>query len=220
MADFRLKILEEARNILDKEGGSRSEKETVIKLLDILAASLEKLAPGDNESIQILAHELINNRSLLAMLRQQTDELDALKKLSINLTSSLDLPDVLDAVVSEAMRLIENAHDVNIFLYKNNKLSFGRDAQQTLGNPQVQWLNLYRGARWGNDHCRRYAEASSLSECAYQLDWFDHRYSFKSGKYSGRSHESFPLHRGRLFPFRIAIAQPAFRSGSSCYLKC
>src|SRR5919108_2184312 len=125
MADFRLKILEEARNILDKEGGSRSEKETVIKLLDILAASLEKLAPGDNESIQILAHELINNRSLLAMLRQQTDELDALKKLSINLTSSLDLPDVLDAVASEAVRLIENARDVNIFLYRNYRLSFG-----------------------------------------------------------------------------------------------
>jgi diguanylate cyclase (GGDEF)-like protein len=137
MGDFRLKILEEARNILNKEGGSRSEKETMMKLLDILAASLEKLAPGNNESIQILAHELINNRALLAMLRQQTEELDALKKLSINLTSSLDLPDVLDAVVSEAMRLIENAHDVNIFLYKNNKLSFGAalDAHGTRNKP-------------------------------------------------------------------------------------
>jgi diguanylate cyclase (GGDEF)-like protein len=72
-----------------------------------------------------MARDLISNRSLLAMLKQQTDELDALKKLSINLTSSLDLSDVLDAVASEAMRLIPDTRDINIFLYKNHKLSFG-----------------------------------------------------------------------------------------------
>jgi diguanylate cyclase (GGDEF)-like protein len=106
-------------------------------LLDILAASFEKLSPEESESIQIVARELINNRALLATLKQQTDELDALKKLSINLTSSLDLPDVLDAVVSEAVRLIENARDVNIFLYKNHKLSFGAalDADGTRNRP-------------------------------------------------------------------------------------
>jgi diguanylate cyclase (GGDEF)-like protein len=137
MGDLRLRILTEARNILEEEGGSQSEKESVIKLLDILTASFEKLFPEDNESLQIVARELINNRSLLTTLKQQTDELDALKKLSINLTSSLDLPDVLDAVVSEAVRLIENARDVNIFLYKNHKLSFGAalDADGTRNKP-------------------------------------------------------------------------------------
>jgi diguanylate cyclase (GGDEF)-like protein len=137
MGDLRLRILAEARNILEEEGGSQSENESVVKLLDILTASLEKLFPEENESIQIVARELINNRSLLATLKQQTDELDALKKLSINLTSSLDLPDVLDAVVSEAVRLIENARDVNIFLYKNHKLSFGAalDADGTRNRP-------------------------------------------------------------------------------------
>jgi diguanylate cyclase (GGDEF)-like protein len=137
MADYRLRILTEARNILEKEGGSEGERETLLKLLDILTSSLEKISPGDNNGIEHLAHELINNRSLLAMLRQQTDELDALKKLSLNLTSSLDLPDVLDAVVSEAMRLIENARDINIFLYKNHKLSFGAalDADGTRNRP-------------------------------------------------------------------------------------
>ena len=137
MGDLRLRILAEARNILEQEGGSQSEKESVTKLLDILTASLEKIFPNDNNSLQLLADALISNRSLLAMLKQQTDELDALKKLSINLTSSLDLPDVLDAVVSEAMRLIENARDVNIFLYKNHKLSFGAalDADGTRNRP-------------------------------------------------------------------------------------
>ena len=137
MGDIRLSILAEARNILEKEGGSRSERETLVKLLDILTAALEKSSPDDNESLQKVAGDLLNNRALLAILRQQTDELDALKKLSINLTSSLDLPDVLDAVVSEAMRLIENAHDVNIFLYRNQKLSFGAalDADGTRNRP-------------------------------------------------------------------------------------
>lgn len=137
MGDHRLKILTEARNILEKEGGSQSEREAILKLLDILTASLEKFSPENNDAIENIAREVINNRLLLAMLKQQTDELDALKKLSINLTSSLDLPDVLDAVVSEAMRLIENARDVNIFLYKNHRLSFGAalDADGTRNRP-------------------------------------------------------------------------------------
>lgn len=135
MGDHRLEILTEARKILEKEGGTQNEKEALLKLLDILTASLEKISPKDN--MENIAQELINNRSLLAMLKQQTDELDALKKLSINLTSSLDLPDVLDAVVTEAMRLIDNARDVNIFLYKNHRLSFGAalDADGTRNRP-------------------------------------------------------------------------------------
>ncbi|HSB02543.1 MAG TPA: hypothetical protein VLE49_17970, partial [Anaerolineales bacterium] len=124
MDNLRLNILTEARTILEQDSVSPSDRESLLKLLDILTASLEKLSPGDVKSMEAIACELINQRALLAMLRQQTAELDALKKLSINLTSSLDLPDVLDAVVSEAMRLIENTRDVNIFLYKNRKLSF------------------------------------------------------------------------------------------------
>ncbi|HJQ13699.1 MAG TPA: sensor domain-containing diguanylate cyclase [Anaerolineales bacterium] len=125
MGDFRLKILAEARSILEQEAGSQTEKKSLIKLLDILTASVEKIFPEDHDRVQTIARELIDHQALLAILKQQTDELDALKELSIHLTSSLDLPDVLDAVVLEAMRLIENARDVNIFLYKNHKLSFG-----------------------------------------------------------------------------------------------
>jgi diguanylate cyclase (GGDEF)-like protein len=137
MGDLRLKILAEARNILEREGGSHTEKESLIKLLDILTASAEKISPENNNLIQNIARELIDHQALLAILKQQTDELDTLKKLSIHLTSSLDLPDVLDAVVSEAVRLIDNARDVNIFLYKNHKLSFGAalDAEGTRNKP-------------------------------------------------------------------------------------
>lgn len=115
----------DAYKALQAKGSPASENEELLKLLDILSTALERHSPTPAEHMEELAKSLIDNHALLAMLKQQTDELDALKKLSINLTSSLDLPDVLDAVVTEAMRLTENTRDVNIFLYKNHKLSFG-----------------------------------------------------------------------------------------------
>jgi len=138
MGDFRLQILAEARKILEQQEGTQAEKESLIKLLDILTASAERIFPDDNNHVQNIARELIDHQALLAILKQQTDELDALKELSIHLTSSLDLPDVLDAVVSEAVRLIDNARDVNIFLYKNHKLSFGA-ALDAEGNRDKPW---------------------------------------------------------------------------------
>jgi len=125
MIETRRKILTDAYQALKAKGSSPAENEELIKLLDILTMALERHSPTPAEHMEELAKSLIDNHTLLAMLKQQTDELDALKKLSINLTSSLDLPAVLDAVVREAMRLIENTRDVNIFLFKNHKLSFG-----------------------------------------------------------------------------------------------
>jgi diguanylate cyclase (GGDEF)-like protein len=125
MGDTRLKILALARRALEEQGGSPSEWEYLLKLLDILSASIENHAAEYDEKTEYLVQGLFDNRALLAMLKQQTDELDALRKLSIHLTSSLDLPDVLDAVCTEAMRLIANAKDVQIFLYKTKRLTFG-----------------------------------------------------------------------------------------------
>ncbi len=138
MGDTRLKILTLARHALEQQGGSLEEREYLSKLLDILSASIEKYSAEYTESTERLVQGLFDNRALLAMLKQQTDELDALKKLSIHLTSSLDLPDVLDAVTSETMRLIENARDVHIFLYKNKKLNFGA-ALDSEGNRNKVW---------------------------------------------------------------------------------
>jgi diguanylate cyclase (GGDEF)-like protein len=138
MGDTRLKILTLARHALEQQGGSPEEREYLLKLLDILSLSIEKYSAEYTESTERLVQGLFDNRALLAMLKQQTDELDALKKLSIHLTSSLDLPDVLDAVTSETMRLIENARDVHIFLYKNKKLNFGA-ALDSEGNRNKVW---------------------------------------------------------------------------------
>src|SRR3990172_11090241 len=121
---LRLTILHEARESLTQEALNDSEKEALINLLDILIMSLEKYVTPENlagES-RVLAEKLVSSQALLSLAAQQADELDALKILSLNLTASLDLPTVLDAVVKEAMRLVNNARAVHIFLYANSKL--------------------------------------------------------------------------------------------------
>lgn len=136
MGDTRSKILSDARLLLEELNVSQSERDSVLTLLEILAAATEKYSVP-NGTVEGLAQGLIDHQALLFLLKQQTDELDTLKKLSLNLTSSLDLPDVLDAVATEAMRLIDNALNVNIFLYKNHKLSFGAalDSDGTRNKP-------------------------------------------------------------------------------------
>jgi diguanylate cyclase (GGDEF)-like protein len=125
--NLRLALLHQARESLAQQDLTDSEKDILITLLDILILSLEKYVTPENlagES-RILAEKLISSQSLLTLATQQADELDALKILSLNLTASLDLPTVLDAVVKEAMRLVNNARAAHIFLYINNKLEFG-----------------------------------------------------------------------------------------------
>ena len=124
---LRLAVLYQARKALENNGLSDVEKDELIKLLDVLILSLEKFVPPESleEETKILSENLISAQALLGLAKQQADELDALKILSLNLTSSLDLPTVLDAVVKEAMRLVADTRIVHIFLYRNRKLDFG-----------------------------------------------------------------------------------------------
>lgn len=128
-ADWRHEVLHQARNSLTgKDSLAPGEKEEILKLLDVLTEVIERNSTSPQEAskrARQLATDLIQNRNLVFTLKQQADELDALKKLSLNLTSSLDIQTVLDAVVSEAMRLVKNANAAHIFLYRNKKLEFG-----------------------------------------------------------------------------------------------
>lgn len=128
-ADWRHEVLRQARGTLARKDSLTSgEKEEILKLLDVLTEVLERNAPSREEAgreARRLSTNLVQNRNLVFTLKQQADELDALKKLSLNLTSSLNLQTVLDAVVSEAMRLVKNAHTAHIFLYHNKTLEFG-----------------------------------------------------------------------------------------------
>ena len=125
--DSRLETLKEAKRSLEKGGIEPNDREELIALLGILISAIDK-AGGNEEDEELslsLASSLVSSQALLSLLKQQSAELDALRKLSLNLTSSLDMPTVLDAIVQEAMRLVNNTRAVHIFLYRNQVLEFG-----------------------------------------------------------------------------------------------
>jgi diguanylate cyclase (GGDEF)-like protein len=126
--DVRLEVLSQARALVAEAPNlTPAQSDELLKLLDVLVEAIERNVGIEEAERQVrpLAEALIQNRNLVFTLKQQADELDALKKLSLNLTSSLDLQTVLDAVVTEAMRLVKNARTAHIFLYESGKLQFG-----------------------------------------------------------------------------------------------
>lgn len=127
MLDSRLDILQEARRSLEKSGIDANDRKELLTLLTILISAIEKVdVPEDKGELSLsLAASLVSSQALLSLLKQQSAELDALRKLSLKLTSSLDMPTVLDAIVQESMRLVNNTRTVHIFLYRNETLEFG-----------------------------------------------------------------------------------------------
>lgn len=120
-SDHRLEILNQARKIVrNDEKLSPAEKKDLIRMIDIMTTAVQDHGAAPHE-----VGKVTTRHALLTLLKQQADELDALKKLSLKLTSSLDLQTVLDSVVTEAMRLVKNARAAHIFLYKNGLLEFG-----------------------------------------------------------------------------------------------
>lgn len=118
--------LENFRASLEKANFSTAEKEALIELFNTLLDSLEGLQPeAASQSVEILSARLFSHRNLIALIRQQSAELDALKRIAYNLTSNLELQSVLDTVVSEALRLIKGAHNAHIYLYQERQLIFG-----------------------------------------------------------------------------------------------
>ncbi len=125
----RARIFNHAREIISQDTSiPDEEKESVFKLIEVLveaAESTSRVSRSNNDQAGLFTQEIVSRHALLAMLKQQADELDALKNLGLNLTSSLDLQTVLDAVVAEALRLLKNSRAAHIFLYSHGKLEFG-----------------------------------------------------------------------------------------------
>ena len=136
MSDIRLTLLAQARTRLEQEPMAPYERECLLRLLETLLGALPSDASA--ELAGQIAGQLLSNPNLLLLIRQQAAELDALKKLSLNLTSSLELTTVLDAVAAEALRLLRNVNDTHIFLYQDNQLHFG-SALDVSGNRLTSW---------------------------------------------------------------------------------
>ena len=78
------------------------EKKGILRLIQVLISAAES-SPCQREAasqVKTFTQEVISKHSLITLVKQQADELDALKRLSLNLTSSLDLQTVLYAVVN------------------------------------------------------------------------------------------------------------------------
>jgi len=121
-------VFKHAWEIINKDTSiPDEEKEGILKLIQILveAAELSPISHENNSQVQPFTQEIISRHYLISLVKQQANELDALRNLSLNLTSSLDLQTVLDTVVTEAMRLVKNSRAAHIFLYSHGKLAFG-----------------------------------------------------------------------------------------------
>lgn len=107
------------------------EKKSILRLLQVLIEARERSSSNKNsdEDAMSITQEIISKHSLLATVKHQANELDALKRISLNLTSSLAFQAVLDAVVAEALSLVKNASSVHIFLYERGVLEFGTSLQ-------------------------------------------------------------------------------------------
>lgn len=126
--DGHSEVFRRAREVIEKDPSiSQEERDSILRLIRVLMDSAEATKRPNlrNDEERLATREVISRYSLLSMVRQQADELDALKRISLNLTSSLDLKTVLDAVVTEAMQLVKNAYSAHIFLCADDGLTFG-----------------------------------------------------------------------------------------------
>jgi diguanylate cyclase (GGDEF)-like protein len=156
MTDSQLDVLKEAKRVLEKGGILPHDREELLSLLGILISAIEKADGNGSQERELppsMASGLLASQAMLSLLKQQSAELDALRKLSLNLTSSLDMPTVLEAVVQEAMRLVQDPRAAHIFLYRNDVLEFGAalksdGSSNVFAGPRQEGLT-YRVARSG-----------------------------------------------------------------------
>ncbi len=68
---------------------------------------------------------IVHSARLYEAARQRAAELEAVRQATLSLTSSLDPAIVLQTIVTNVLRLNPDAHDTHIYLYDNERLTFG-----------------------------------------------------------------------------------------------
>lgn len=115
---------------MEKRGIEPNHRDELLALLEILVSASAQTDGRQVDEVSLsLASNIVSSQALLSLVKQHTAELNALRRLSLKLTSSLDMPTVLEAIVQEAIRLVNNSYSAHIFLYKNGKLEFGAALQ-------------------------------------------------------------------------------------------
>jgi len=102
-------------------------KGQVVGFLNLDSATPGFFDQAHAERLQAFADQAgiaIENARLFEAERQRRQELEAIYQASLSLTASLELPEVLEAILSAVLNLIpaQNAH---MFLYADRRLTFG-----------------------------------------------------------------------------------------------
>ncbi len=123
--DPKTELYHNVREHLEQEGLPPETIEHLLGLLNAVMTAITLTEPQPQSMMERLLDAFSQNGQLLAIIQQQAAELDAIKRIAINLTSSLDLQAVLESVVKEAMQLVYGAEDAHIYLYQEGKVIFG-----------------------------------------------------------------------------------------------
>jgi two-component system cell cycle response regulator len=118
-------VLREARHRMEQNEVPLDAQERLLEILNLLMTVMDDAMIQDESFTLHLVNVLADKGNLLMLIQRQAAELDALKRITVNLTSNLDLQSVLDGVVKEAMQLLNDALDAHIYLYQDETLIFG-----------------------------------------------------------------------------------------------
>ncbi|MCH7662288.1 MAG: sensor domain-containing diguanylate cyclase, partial [Chloroflexi bacterium] len=103
--------------------------EQVIGLIEVFDYHESKvITEQDAAPFQLLANHagiVIERAQLLHEAEQRAAALEALHRASLSVTASLDLQDVLSAILESTLGILPEALDANIFLYDGELLTFG-----------------------------------------------------------------------------------------------
>jgi diguanylate cyclase (GGDEF)-like protein len=130
--------LREARKRIEQAQVPVDAQEHLLELLNLSTNITDDTTLQDEHIATHLVDVLSDSGNLLTLIQRQAAELDALKRITLNLTSSLDLQAVLDAIVREALFLIKDAQDVHIYMVHERNLVFGASLNNS-GEKNVQY---------------------------------------------------------------------------------
>ncbi|MEJ2207412.1 MAG: GAF domain-containing protein [Anaerolineae bacterium] len=113
----------------------------VIGVLDLNSNREDDFDEDDLFVTRGLADQLavgLENARLYEAAERRVAEMEAVRRASLSLTSSLELADVLDTILETSMELASGAKDAHIFLYDGARLRFGA----------ALWADGRKGTPW------------------------------------------------------------------------
>lgn len=103
-----------------------------------LSAAVMRNEQGEMLGIVGVSRDITKIKVADEALKERAAELEALRQASLSLTSSLDLPAVLEAILENYMRLTTDAQDSHIYVYADGQLTFGTS----------HWKDGRKGEEW------------------------------------------------------------------------